>query len=238
MANDPEAALDDGEIAAQLRVIMFGAIETIQGSVMNTLLLLLRNPDQLRLVRTDPALLGGAVDEALRLIPPVAFMERWTRAPVAIGEVAIGAGEFVGVSVIAANRDPAVFADPLRFDVRRANPRHALSFSFGEHHCLGAPLARIETVTAVGRLLETLTGLELRRSPSRPASPSAGLRARGSPGRRRPRPLVTPCGARSSSTEVAGGDDQAEQVDAVGVGDGDGHRLAPAPTAGPATRSR
>jgi cytochrome P450 len=162
VANDPEAALDDAEIAAQLRVIMFGAIETIQGSVMNTLLLLLRNPDELRLVRADPGLLGDAVDEALRLIPPVAFMERWTRAPVQIGAVALDAGEFVGVSAIAANRDPAVFADPLRFDVRRRNARHALSFSFGEHHCLGAHLARIETVTAVGRLLQALAGLELR----------------------------------------------------------------------------
>jgi cytochrome P450 len=160
-ANDAAAGLDDAEIAAQLRVIMFGAIETIQGSVMNTMLLLLRHPAELALVRADPALLAGAVDEALRLIPPVAFMERWTRAPVRIGEVAMGAGEFVGVSVIAANRDPAVFADPLRFDVRRANARHALSFSFGEHHCLGAHLARIETVAAVGRLLRALPDVAL-----------------------------------------------------------------------------
>jgi cytochrome P450 len=161
VANDPEAALDDAEIAAQLRVIMFGAIETIQGSVMNTVLLLLRNPDQLARVRADAGLLGGAVDEALRLIPPVAFMERWTRAPVQIGDVALGVGEFVGVSVIAANRDPAVFANPLGFDVRRENARHALSFSFGEHHCLGAHLARSETVTAVGRLLQALPDMRL-----------------------------------------------------------------------------
>jgi cytochrome P450 len=88
-------------------------------------------------------------------------MERWTRAPVQIGAVALGAGEFVGVSVIAANRDPGVFADPLRFDASRRNARHALSFSFGEHHCLGAHLARIETVTAVGRLLQALPDLRL-----------------------------------------------------------------------------
>jgi cytochrome P450 len=161
VANDAAAGLDDAEIAAQLRVIMFGAIETIQGSVMNTVLLLLRNPDQLRLVRADPGLLAGAVDEAVRLIPPVAFMERWTRAPVTIGEVEIGPAEFVGVSVIAANRDPAVFADPLLFDAGRGNARHALSFSFGEHHCLGAHLARIETVAAVRRLLTGLPDVRL-----------------------------------------------------------------------------
>jgi len=148
-------------VAAQLRVIMFGAIETIQGSVMNTLLLLLRNPAQLALVRADPDLVGAAVDEAVRLIPPVAFIERWTRTDATIGGVPIGAGEFIGVSVIAANRDPAVFERPLEFDVRRPNPRHALSFSFGEHHCLGAPLARIETAAAVRRLLSALDGLEL-----------------------------------------------------------------------------
>jgi cytochrome P450 len=162
IANDAGAGLSDAEVAAQLRVIMFGAIETIQGSVMNTLHLLLRHPDQLALVRADPDLTGNAVDEALRLLPPVAFIERWTAQEAALGGVAIGPGEFVGVSAIAANRDPAVFADPLRFDVRRANPRHALSFSFGEHHCLGAPLARIETVAAVRRLLHALAGLQLR----------------------------------------------------------------------------
>ncbi len=161
VANDPRAGLTDPEIAAQLRVIMFGAIETIQGAVMNTMLLLLRNPDALAAATADSAVLTGAVDEALRMIPPVAFMERWARAPVEIGGVAIGAGEFVGVSVIAANRDPAVFADPLRFDVTRRNARHALSFSFGEHHCVGAHLARLETVTAVERLLAALPGLEL-----------------------------------------------------------------------------
>ena len=161
VANAAGSALSDAEIAAQLRVIMFGAIETIQGAVMNTMLLLLRNPGELERVRSDPALLGGAVDEALRLIPPVAFIERWTRAPVRIGAVDLGPGEFVGVSVIAANRDPAVFEDPERFDVRRANARHALSFSFGEHHCLGAHLARIETVTAVARLLAELPGVRL-----------------------------------------------------------------------------
>lgn len=161
VANDAGAGLSDAEIAAQLRVIMFGAIETVQGSVMNTMLLLLRNPGQLELVRADPGLLAGAVDESLRLIPPVAFIERWTREPVQIGAVAMGPGEFVGVSVTAANRDPAAFAEPLRYDVRRANARHALSLSYGEHHCLGAHLARIETATAVARLLDGLRGLEL-----------------------------------------------------------------------------
>ncbi len=148
--------LTDDEVAAQLRVVMFGAIETIQAGVMNTLLLLLRDPEALAAVRADPSLLPGAIDEALRLIPPVAFMERWAAAPTPIGDTVLETGAFVGVSVIAANRDPSVFPDPLRFDIRRDNARHALSFSFGTHHCIGVHLARLELVTALATLLDAL----------------------------------------------------------------------------------
>lgn len=163
VAGDPDAALDDAEIVAQLRVVMFGAIETIQAATANTLLLLLRHPDALAAVRADPALLPGAIEESLRLVPPVAFMERWTRAPVVLGGVAIGRGEFVGVSSLAANRDPAVFPDPLRYDPARANARHALSFSSGIHHCLGVHLARIEVQAAVAAIL-ALPGLRVVRA--------------------------------------------------------------------------
>lgn len=160
VANDPGAGLSDDEVAAQLRVVMFGGIETIQSAIMNTILLLLRNPEQLAAVRSESGLLGNAIEESLRLIPPVAFVERWTPGPVEIGGVALGAGEFVGASVLAANRDPAVFAEPLRYDVRRGNARHHLSFSFGEHHCLGTHLTRIEVPAALERIL-ALPGLRL-----------------------------------------------------------------------------
>jgi cytochrome P450 len=161
VANDPGAGLTDPEIAAQLRVIMFGAIETIQGAVMNTMLLLLRNPDALAGAQADRAVLASAVDEALRMIPPVAFMERWTRAPLEIGGVAIGAGEFVGVSVIAANRDPAVFADPDRFRPGRENARLQVAFAHGPHVCVGLHLARLEAHLAVERLLARFPDLRL-----------------------------------------------------------------------------
>lgn len=153
--------LTDDEIVAQLRVVMFGAIETIQASVMNTVLLLLTHPDQLELVRAEPGLLDGAVAEAIRVVPPVAFIERWTREAVRIGEVDIPAAEFVGVSVVGANRDPATFPQPELFDCRRANAARALSFSFGIHACLGLHLARLQTVLAVGGLLDRLPGLTL-----------------------------------------------------------------------------
>lgn len=157
---DPDGLTDD-EIVAQLRVIMFGAVETIQASVMNTLLLLFQHPDQFAEVRSDPSLIGGAVDEAIRLVPPVAFVERWTSTPLEVEGVVIPAGEFVGISVLAANRDPATFPDPTSFDMRRSNAARALSFAFGIHACLGVHLARIETTTALERLLALLPALTL-----------------------------------------------------------------------------
>jgi cytochrome P450 len=153
--------LSDEEIIAQLRVIMFGAVETIQASTMNTLLLLMQHPNQLREVTQDPDLLGGAVAEAIRLIPPVAFVERWTRSPIELSGVRIPADEFVGVSVLAANRDPSVFGSPLTYDIRRHNASQALSFAFGIHTCLGVHLARLETQVAVERLIRRLPRLEL-----------------------------------------------------------------------------
>ncbi len=161
LANDSASGLSDEEIVSQLRVVMFGGIETIQSAVMNTVLLLLRYPDQLAAVRSEPGLMGNAVEEAMRLIPPVAFIERWTPEPREIGGVALGAGEFIGCSVLAANRDPAVFPDPLRFDVTRENARRHFAFSYGEHHCIGAHLARLESSAAVAALFERLPALRL-----------------------------------------------------------------------------
>ncbi len=158
---EPSNDLTDEEVVDQLRVVMFGAIETIQASVMNTMMYLLQSPEQLAEVLADPALIPGAVDESIRLMPPVAFVERWTRTPTEIGGVQLGAGEFIGVSSLATNRDPAVFPDPARFDIHRDNAKHGLSFSFGEHHCLGVHLARLQTSIAVERLLFRLPGVRL-----------------------------------------------------------------------------
>ena len=161
VVNEPATELTDDEIAAQLRVILFGAIETIESMVTNAVLLLLQHPVELEAVRADPELVGNAVEEAMRLIPPVAFIERWTPAPTAIADVELGRGEFVGISTLAAGRDPEVFEDPLRFDVRRENARHHLAFSFGVHHCLGFNMARLQGPIAVRAILDRLPGLEL-----------------------------------------------------------------------------
>jgi cytochrome P450 len=164
VVNGEATRLADEEIAAQLRVILFGAIETVESMVMNAVLLLLQHPDQLAGVRADPGLVPNAVEEGMRLIPPVAFIERWTSQPTALGDVELGRGEFVGVSTLAANRDPETFENPLRFDIRRTNARHHLAFSFGVHHCLGFNMARLQGPIAVQAILG-LPGLELLEAP-------------------------------------------------------------------------
>ena len=161
LANDSAVELTDEEVVAQLRVILFGAIETVQSMVVNTTLLLLTHPQQLAIVREEPATLPTAVEESLRLLPPVAFIERWTAEPTVLGGVELGRGEFLGVSTVAANRDPYVFTDPLSYDVRRENARHHLAFSFGLHYCLGFNIARLQGAVALRALLDGLPGLEL-----------------------------------------------------------------------------
>jgi cytochrome P450 len=165
VVNDPATQLTDEAIVAQLRVILFGAIETVESMIVNAVLLLLGHPDELGAVKADPGLVPNAVEEAMRLIPPVAFIERWSAAATKLGDVELGEGEFVGVSTLAANRDPDVFEDPLRFDVRRENARHHLAFSFGVHHCLGFNMARLQGPIAVQAILDRLSGLEIGEAP-------------------------------------------------------------------------
>ena len=162
----PEAApgherLTDAELLAQLRVILFGAIETIASSVLSSVLLLLTHPDQLATARAAPGGWVAAVDEALRLIPPVAFIERWAASDIELDGVDITQGELIGICVVAANRDPATFPAPLVFDVSRSNAARGLSFAFGTHTCLGAQLARVQTAVAVQALLTRLPGMTL-----------------------------------------------------------------------------
>jgi cytochrome P450 len=165
VAADPERGLDDDALVAQLRVILFGAVETVQSLVVNALLLLLEHQEQLDAVRANAALRENAVEEAIRLIPPVSFIERWARHDTLLGGVSVPTGEFVGISVPAANRDPVAFPDPERFDVHRSNARRHLGFSFGVHHCLGFNLARLQGALAVGALVERLPGLRLVEAP-------------------------------------------------------------------------
>ena len=103
-------------------VMLFGGIETTEGMIANAVLHLLSHPDQLALVKADRELLPNAIEESLRLEPAAAVVDRYATADVELAGAAIGRGELVRVSIAGANRDPAVFPHPDRFDVRRRTP--------------------------------------------------------------------------------------------------------------------
>ncbi|MFJ2833243.1 cytochrome P450 [Streptomyces sp. NPDC087263] len=149
------------EVASNAAVLMFGGIETTEGMITNALLHLLRHPDQLALVQADVGLLDGAIEESLRLEPGAAVVDRYATCDTVLGPATIRRGELVTVSLTGANRDPDVFPDPDRFDVRRENARLQLAFAHGPHYCLAAHLARLETRIALQRLLERLPTLRL-----------------------------------------------------------------------------
>jgi cytochrome P450 len=120
--------------------------------IANALWYLLTQPDQLALVRSDPALLAGAVEESLRLEPAAATIDRYATRDA----TPIRSGDLVSVSIAAANRDPAVFGDPDRFDVRRPNAKLHLAFAHGPHVCIGMHLARLEAHSALRVLLDRM----------------------------------------------------------------------------------
>jgi cytochrome P450 len=163
VAGRPEG-LNATEVVADAAVLMFGGIDTTEGMITNAAAHLLGHPDQLALVRADPALLADAVEESVRLEPAAAVVDRYAVRDVTLGDAAVRAGDLVRVSIAGANRDPAVFPAPGRYDVRRKGADRHLSFARGPHFCFGAHLARLETTTALRALLG-LPGLRLEGTP-------------------------------------------------------------------------
>ncbi|WP_243716844.1 cytochrome P450 [Actinomadura darangshiensis] len=165
-----EAAREDlttAEVVANAAILMFGGIDTTEGMIANAAMHLLGHPDQLRLVLADRDLLPAAIEESLRLEPSASVVDRYATRDTGLGGARVRAGDLVRVSIAGANRDPSVFPDPDRFDVRRGNAAEHLAFAHGPHFCFGAHLARMETGTALTALLDRLPGLRL--DPSRPA---------------------------------------------------------------------
>ena len=153
--------LSQDEVVSNAAVLMFGGIDTTEGMIVNAVRHLLGDPQALALVFSDAELLPNAIEESIRLEPAAAVVDRYATRDVELGGARIQRGDLVTVSIAGANRDPAVFTDPNRFDIRRANARLNLAFAQGPHFCLGAQLARTETAIAVGRLLDRLPGLRL-----------------------------------------------------------------------------
>ena len=154
--------LDGDEVVSNAAVLMFGGIDTTEGMIVNALWHLLGDGDALELVRGGGVdVLLSAIEESTRLEPAAAVVDRYATCDVELGGAQVRKGDLVMVSIAGANRDPDVFVEPDRFDVRRENARLNLAFAQGPHFCLGAHLARTETVLAVRRLLDRLPGLRL-----------------------------------------------------------------------------
>ena len=127
---------------------------------------LIEHPDQLALLQREPERIANAVDEMIRYVSPVRHFMRTAQADTEVGGVKIAKGDWLYLSYLAANRDPAVFEDPNRFDVTRTNADRHVAFGFGAHFCLGAQLARMELRTVFRDLLPRLASIELAGTPT------------------------------------------------------------------------
>lgn len=141
-------------------LIVFAGNDTTRNSISGTLKLLTENPEQKKLVLDDPSLVPGMCDEALRMVSPVMHMRRTAQRDYELNGQMIAEGEKVVMWYGAANRDPEVFADPNRFDIRRENASRHIAFGYGRHICLGLRTARMQLEETFTRLLKRFPDIE------------------------------------------------------------------------------
>jgi cytochrome P450 len=171
-ARDESDALSEDELLAFVVLLLLAGNETTTNLIGNGLLALCRHPEQQERLRKSRELMPNAIEEMLRYDPPVQMTVRIPYEPTNIGGTDIPPGSLVFVVLAAANRDPAKFPNPEKFDIAR-NPNEHVSFGEGIHFCLGAPLARLEGAIAIESMLEKFPRLQL-------ANPNAKLEYRGS----------------------------------------------------------
>ncbi|HTN81226.1 MAG TPA: cytochrome P450 [Acidimicrobiales bacterium] len=160
-ARDGDEHLDHGELLSTLLQLIIAGHDTTTSLLGNGVVALLRNPEQLALVKQDPALVAPLVEEVMRFDAPVPHSTfRYAAQDVTIAGVTIPKGGQVIISLAAANHDAAHFHDAETFDVTRHDDRH-LAFGHGIHFCLGAPLARLEGNIAFTTLLQRFPDLRL-----------------------------------------------------------------------------
>ena len=161
-----ETPLTDPEIMSIMQQFMVAGNETTTSTLAGGLLQLIRNPDQMALAKAaaggrDPKLIQNLVEEALRYETPTAGMWRVVTCDTELGGVALAKGSMLQLRYAAANRDPAKYPDPDKFDVTRTNARSHLAFGKGPHMCVGNMLSRKEMFVAFDELLERLTDFEV-----------------------------------------------------------------------------
>lgn len=160
-ARDEDDRLDEVELVSMAFLMLTAGFESTGHLIGNGVVNLLRHPEQLSAVRADPSLLPGAVEELLRYDGTAGTTTlRFTTSPVRVGDVEVPEGEFVLVMLGSANRDETRFTDAEHVDIGRDTSGH-MAFGHGVHHCLGAPLARLEGEIGIGGLLKRFPDLAL-----------------------------------------------------------------------------
>jgi hypothetical protein len=152
--------LSDDEIVSQCSLLLLAGNLTTSDLIGNMVMAFLRHPDQLAKLRARRELMKNAVEEVLRYDSPVTNSGRIAHRDIEIDGHAIAKGETLSVSLAAANRDPAAYPEPDRFDIERIDTHHQ-AFGGGRHFCLGAHLARLEAAETMSALLDRFPGLRL-----------------------------------------------------------------------------
>jgi cytochrome P450 len=152
--------LTDGELINMCVTFLIAGHETTKLLIGSAVQTLLQHPDQLADLRRDPSLAASTIEEVMRFESPIQRGWRLVPTDTEIDGNKIRAGQLVFMMFGAANRDPAHFDEPERFDIRRANNRH-MAFGFGVHFCIGAPLARLEGPIAINQLFHRFPKLGL-----------------------------------------------------------------------------
>jgi cytochrome P450 len=156
-----ERPLDDAELLSILQQLMVAGNETTTSTLAGGLLQLVRNPAEWDKLKADPALVPNAVEEMLRTESPTAGLWRVVRRDCELGGVPLKAGSMLMLRFAAANRDPARYAEPDRFDVSRSNARTHLAFGRGIHMCVGNMLSRKEVTVAFQELVRRIERFEI-----------------------------------------------------------------------------
>jgi len=164
--------LSEAELVSFCFLLLAAGQETTKNLITNAIVCLTDYPDSMERLMREPTLMPTAIEEVLRYLPPVWFLFRQTRAEVELGGQRIPADQLVLAWTASANRDPAQFQNPDRFDIEREPNRH-LAFGHGIHYCVGAPLARLEARIALPMMLEQLR--DLQRVEGVPITVHAGL---------------------------------------------------------------
>ena len=149
LVHEVARSLAADEVVSNAAVFLFGGIETSEGMTANALHHVLSDSDLWAALRREPSFADVAVEESLRLEPAAARVDRYATRDVDLGGASIRSGDLVIVSLAGANRDPAVFDAPDRFDLFRPNARSHVAFAHGPHACIGAQLARLQTRAAI-----------------------------------------------------------------------------------------